>query len=321
MLSMNDLLHVSPWVITPLKMELSAKFYQQRTLQTLVENQTTYALNHAEMHIFETHQEADKVLLKFHNPVLASMLVGKKVMHLRDSEAFAFLPGESLILPANEMMCIDFPEARMDKPTRCLAMTIDEDMITQVINNMNELMPKTDHREWRFTPENFHFTNDAAIYQILQRLMFLFTENHPSKDMFVDMSLKELIIRVLQTEERQIYNDKTLNVQQSHRLAFVIRFIRENLSEPLSIEELARKVHMSESNFHRVFKNELGVSPVQFINNERIKLATSLLQDAELSIKEVYLEAGFNSLSYFNRLFKRENHMSPSAFQDRMKHV
>lgn len=87
----------------------------------------------------------------------------------------------------------------MDKPTRCLAMTIDDEMITQVINHMNELMPKTDHREWQFTPENFHFTNDAAIHQILQRLIFLFTENHPSKDMFVDMSLKELIIRVLQT--------------------------------------------------------------------------------------------------------------------------
>lgn len=297
-------------------MELSDRFYKERKLQTLVENQTTYTVNNAEMHVFETHQEADRVLLQFDQPVLASMLMGKKVMHLRDYSAFDFLPGESLILPSQEVMCIDFPEAQMNSPTKCLAMTIDEVRIRKVIQEMNELMPKADDAEWRFTDYNFHFTNEVAINQIIKKLMFLFTENHPAKDLFVNMSLKELIVRILQTETRKIYSEKSISMSSSNRLSFVVAYIRENLHEPLTVEDLSEKVCMSPSHFHRVFKNEMGISPVNFINNERIKLAESMLKDPQVRVKEVYMACGFNSLSYFNRMFKRQNSLSPRAYKN-----
>jgi len=181
--------------------QLSDKFLEGRKLQSLVENQTSYTLNNASMHIFETHEQAEKVLLKFEQPVLASMVMGKKVMHLRDHQSFNFLPGESLILPANETMCIDFPEADNSKPTKCLAMAISEEKIFKVLSLMNEHMPKDDGKEWGLMDYNFHFVNDLGIYQILQRLLFLFTEDHSSKDFFVDNMLRELIVRILQTNE------------------------------------------------------------------------------------------------------------------------
>ncbi|HRF42212.1 MAG TPA: AraC family transcriptional regulator, partial [Saprospiraceae bacterium] len=175
-------------------MELAKSFYNGRKLQTLVENQTSYTLENAAMHVFETHQQAHEVLLQFEQPVLASMLVGKKVMHLRDHQAFDFLPGESLILPSGELMCIDFPEAAMDTPTRCLAMAVEEKKILDIIALMNETMARAEGREWRFMDYNFHFTNDIGVHHILQRLIFLFTENHACKDLFVEMTLRELIV-------------------------------------------------------------------------------------------------------------------------------
>ncbi|HLO52690.1 MAG TPA: AraC family transcriptional regulator [Saprospiraceae bacterium] len=297
-------------------MLLSDKFYSGRKLQTLVENQTSYTLNNAAMHIFETHQTADRILLQFDQPVLASMLQGKKVMHLRSKQAFDFLPGESLILPSDEVMCIDFPEANMDSPTKCMAMAISEDKIREVIMIMNETMPRSENQEWCFMDYNFHFTNDTGIYHILQRLLFLFTENHPAKDLFVDFMLKELIIRIMQAESKKIYTDQALHMNTSNRLAYVVNYIRKNLQQNLNVQDLSQKAYMSESNFHKVFKNELGISPVEFINNERIKLASSLLQDPNIKIKEVYMECGFESRSYFNRLFKRKKNISPKEFKD-----
>ena len=293
---------------------ITDKILKNRRLETLVENQTSYALKSAEMHVFETHQEAEQILLKFHQPVLASMLEGKKIMHLHNMTSFDFLPGESLILPPDELMCIDFPEAKMDNPTRCLAMAIAEDKIEQTVNFLNENRPKLD-QDWAFTDYNFHFTNDIAIQQIIQRLLFLFTENHASKDVFADFMLQELIIRILQTETKKIYSDKTMKLSSSHRLAYIIQFIRNNLDKDLTIKELSNKIYMSESNFHRVFKNELNISPIDFINNERIKLATSLLQDPRKKVKDVYMECGFNSLSYFIRMFKRKEQLSPKEYQ------
>lgn len=298
-------------------MQLPDHYYKGRRLETLVENQTSYTLNNAAMHVFETHQSADRVLLQFDQPVLASMLMGKKIMHLRDQQSFNFLPGESLILPSNELMCIDFPEANETNPTRCLAMAISEEKIQDVLALMNEQMPKLEEQEWGLIDYNFHFTNDVGIYQILQRLLFLFTEDHPSKDLFVDNMLQELIVRILQANSKKIYTEKTLTISSSNRLAFVIQYIRENLHQPLSIETLSEKACMSESHFHRVFKNELGISPVDFINDERIKLAASLLQDPKRKIKEVFMECGFENRSYFNRVFKRKKQLSPSEYQSK----
>ena len=288
-------------------------------MEKLVENQTSYTLQNAEMHVFETYQQAERVVLQFEQPVLASMLQGKKVMHLGDSQDFDFLPGESLILPADEIMQIDFPEARRDNPTRCLAMAISDEKIQEVIQQMNERRIRVDDKEWQFVDYNFHFTNDSAIHQIIQRLLFLFTENHPSKDFFVDNMLRELIVRILQSETRKIYTEQALQLRSSNRLAFIVDYIRRHLDHPLTVETLSQKAHMSASNFHRVFKNELGISPIDFINNERIKLATSLLRDPNKKIKEIYLECGFNSLSYFNRIFKRQHQLSPREYQSQLE--
>ena len=296
-------------------MELPKNFYESRKLQNMVENQTSYTMNNAALHIFETHQQAEKVLLKFDQPVLASMLKGKKVMHLRDQQCFNFLPGESLILPSDELMCIDFPEAQEHNPTRCLAMSISEDKIDRVIERMNYNMGKADGKEWNLMDYNFHFTNDVGIYQILQRLIFLFTENHPAKDIFVDNMLQELIVRILQTDSRKIYTEKSFNLNNDSRLSQVIQFIRENLHRNITVQLLSKKAYMSESNFYRVFKNEMGISPTDFINDERIKLASSLLQDSKTTIKEVYQRCGFDSRSYFNRVFKSRKRMSPGDYQ------
>ena len=299
-------------------MLLPKKYFQERKLENLVENQTSYHLNNAAMHVFETHQQAEQVALKFRQPVLASMLTGKKVMHLDQTQPFDFLPGESIILPADAPMLIDFPEATMQKPTRCLAMTISTDKIKKIVDLLNENLPQIDGQEWDFMDFNFQFTNDIAIHGIIQRLLFLFTENHPSKDLFADFMLKELIIRILQKENRENYSIQKKHVIGEGRLAEIVRYIHKNLSQPLTIQHLSDQAHMSESNFYRVFKNEFGVSPVDFINEERIRLATRLLRDPDKQIKEVYLECGFNSLSYFNRLFKRKNQVPPREFQNKM---
>ncbi|WP_010516820.1 AraC family transcriptional regulator [Croceivirga radicis] len=298
-------------------MQLPKSFYESRRLTTLVENYTSYTMEEVAMHVFETHKIAQQVHLQFNTPVLASMLQGKKIMHLRDKQSFDFLPGESLILPANELMRIDFPEAKTDNATRCLAMEISEERIARVVQRMNEQMQRTDGREWNLMDYNFHFTNDGGIYQILQRLVYLFTENHPSKELFVTNMVQELIIRILQANSRKAYSAQSKSLASTHKLAYVIEYIKENIHRPISNEELAAKAYMSTSNFYKVFKNEMGCSPVEFINQERITKATQLLQNPDFNLTEVFMACGFTNRSYFNRVFKRTKNSTPKAYRDR----
>ena len=73
-----------------------------RKLTTLVENRTTYSADYAELNIYETHTFAEKVSLTFNYPIIASMLTGKKKMHIDGFEAFDFFPGESVVMPAKK---------------------------------------------------------------------------------------------------------------------------------------------------------------------------------------------------------------------------
>lgn len=296
-------------------MILTKAHYDRRRLESHVENRTVYTLQSAELNVYETHLHAEKVELAFGSPVLASMLRGKKVMHLREN-SFDFFPGESVVLPPGELMRIDFPEATEQNPTQCLALTMDNGKIGQVVDYLNEAHPRAEeHQEWRFTDYNFHFTNDIAINQIIGRMIFLFTENHPSKDVFANFMLKELIIRLMQTEARKLLLEETDLHQTDSRLAFVVKFIREHLHNPLNIEQLSKKACMSQTHFFRSFKNELGISPVDFINNERIKMAKNLLRTPNKSINDVCYASGFNNVSYFNKIFKRATNLTPSEYK------
>ena len=296
-------------------MQLTQAHYALRRLESHVENRTVYTLQSAELNVYETHLHAERVELSFGNTVLASMLRGKKVMHLRDN-SFDFYPGESVVLPPGELMRIDFPEATLENPTQCLALTLDHDKINHVVDYLNDAHPRVEENgEWRFTDYNFHFTNDMAVSQIIARMIFLFTENHPAKDIFADFMLKELIIRLMQTEARHLLLDQAEAPRQDSRLAFVINFIRQHLHDPLNIDLLSKKACMSQTHFFRCFKTELGISPVDFINVERIKLAKTLLRNPAKSITDVCYACGFNNVSYFNKLFKRVTRRTPSEYR------
>ena len=77
---------------------------------------------------------------------------------------------------------------------------------------------------------------------------------------------------------------------------------------------------MSTSHFHKKFKDTLGISPIDYINEERIKFSKKLLsQEKNIQINDVAFKSGFNSVSYFNRQFKKHELIKPSQFKKIIK--
>lgn len=294
---------------------LLRKHNERRKIEQLVENRSVYASPKAELNIYETHQAADKVELAFSDPIFASMITGKKVMHLSGCESFDFLPGESVVLPSEEKLIIDFPEATLDNPTKCLALMLDPEVINETISVFNEKTITSDSKEWQLDNENLYLINDPAIDMLSSRLIFLFLENHPARDAFIDLLLKELVIRLMQSKARGILIHDCEHHASENRLADTIQYIRKNLTRDINVEQLSQRACMSKSHFFKCFKNTFGLSPIEFINKERIELSKKLLANKEKSVTDVCYEIGFSNTSYFYRLFKRSENITPKQFR------
>ncbi|WP_317129748.1 AraC family transcriptional regulator [Gillisia hiemivivida] len=292
-----------------------SKYKSSRKLNTFIENRTIYSANHAELNVFETQQAAEKVDLQFGFPIIASMLTGKKVMHLKNKDAFEFFPGESVVLPANEKMIIDFPLASIEKPTQCLALGIDPDKIKETVALFNENSRiEFENDAHNFDAKSIHLHNNEQVQFVLERIFQTFLSGNKAKDVLVDLMVKELIIRLLQTKAKLMLVDNT-TLFDNNRMAFIVKYMRDHLTENISVDKLADKACMSTSNFYRTFRNTLGESPIDYLNAERIKFAKRLIQNTNWKFADIAFKSGFNNISYFNRQFKRLEKITPNQYR------
>ncbi|WJS93556.1 AraC family transcriptional regulator [Flavobacterium johnsoniae] len=288
---------------------------QEKSLKTLVENRTIYNLNHCELNLFETYESTKMVPLKFNDLVVTSMLRGKKVMHLFDDPEFEYLPGETVIVPSNVEMKIDFPEASKNNPTQCLALAIDQSKITEILNFLNEQYPKEGNNMfWQLNYQNYFFYNNVEMATTINKLIKECMSTSVAKDILADLTLKELLIRIIQTQTVKSLDEGKF-IENSNPIKEVTEYIKQNLKENMSLKSLSEKACMSTTSFYRFFKRELGMSPIEYILNEKIKCAKNLLRNPTIQINEVCYLSGFEDANYFIRLFKKHEGITPKQYQ------
>lgn len=95
----------------------------------------------------------------------------------------------------------------------------------------------------------------------------------------------------------------------------VKRYVREHIQEDIYIADIAGQVFLNEQYLMRTFKKATGLSILEYITNERLRLAQELLVDTDLPINRVADAVGYGNYSYFTRLFKRNMGLTPQAFR------
>lgn len=287
----------------------------EKSLKTLVENRTVYSLNNCELNIFETYESSMLVPLKFNDLVVTSMLRGKKIMHLFDDPEFIYLPGETVVIPSNVEMKIDFPEATSSNPTQCLALAIDQAKIIDTLHFLNERYPKEGSGQtWQLDHHNYFFYNNIELATTINKLIKECMSTSITKDVLADLALKELLIRIIQAQTAKSIDDG-LFTDPKNPIIQVVEYIKLNLKENISLKTLSEKACMSTTSFYRFFKKELGMSPIEFVLNEKLKCAKKLLKNPTIQINEVCYMSGFEDCNYFIRLFKKYEGITPKQYQ------
>jgi AraC-like DNA-binding protein len=98
-------------------------------------------------------------------------------------------------------------------------------------------------------------------------------------------------------------------------LKLAIQYIHSHLNENIALARISKQVFLSSYYFSKLFKKELGINYIDYVNGKKIRHAQLLLQDNSWSIDSIAQSLGFTQISYFSKTFKKVTGVSPRQFQ------
>lgn len=179
-----------------------------------------------------------------------------------------------------------------------------------LVQNSNELLDtKTVYIEPHFSFE------DPLICQLGWALKNELEINHNSDQLFGDSMANALAVHLLKKypDQRQKIEKKAGELSQA-KLTLIIDYIHDNLDGEISLGELAALAQLSQYHFSRKFKQSMGLSPYQYVIQQRVERAKQLLRQGKMSISDIAHTCGFAHPSHLHRHFKRLVHVTPGAF-------
>lgn len=124
-------------------------------------------------------------------------------------------------------------------------------------------------------------------------------------------SLDESVDRINTALERK----RRLSSEAQRLVRKAMAYIHENYAKNISRHDIAHYINVSDDHLTFCFRQELNVTPIEYLQRYRVRQARQLLKDSDRSISEIALDVGFTDSGYFSRIFRRIIGMSPENFR------
>lgn len=214
--------------------------------------------------------------------------------------------GNLCITPAGQPI-----SAAWEKPLDNLGILLDPNLVAKTAV------------ENRF-PANFKFveiykSKDALIQQIGLTLLDESASETPAGRLYADSLIQTLILHLLKnysTFGTAVSIENHNGGLSGFRLRRVKEFIDAHLEEDLSLAEIASVAELSQFHFARAFRRSVGLTPQQYLMQQRIERAKQLLTKADLPLVEVSLRTGFKNQSHFTTLFRKFTKLTPKTWRE-----
>ncbi len=131
------------------------------------------------------------------------------------------------------------------------------------------------------------------------------------------LQLFVLISRALKMEWENTIREKSGKVKELIRTA--VNYINLNYGRDLSLKDIARFVFLSQSYFAKAFKDEIGLSPINYLLKVRIEMAMELLSHTGMKVGDIALNVGFSKQQRFNEIFRKQTGLTPTEFRKKSK--
>lgn len=299
--------------VVPMSLAPSQNSSPVRTLLSVGDRQS--GGRESRLSFVQVSESTPAVSMQSPSLVYYGVVEGRMRVSVADEAARSLGDGESLLVPPLQTIRTEFPDAEQTS-NGWVVLEINRERVEGLLDQVG---PPTDpalgrRREVRdraFVP----LEQRAGLRQIFQQMALLFREDPPYRDALLDLTVQQLLIRLLQTEAYPLLVEGPSRHSAEGGIAAAVQYIQDHLDRHISIDELVDQACMSKSSFYRHFSDQFDMSPLEYITQERVVRARGLLSDPDNTVADVSHALGFSSTSHFIDMFKEHEGRTPKQYQ------
>ena len=142
-----------------------------------------------------------------------------------------------------------------------------------------------------------------------------FVSDRYGYEILVQVALMQMLLTILENLQDRVCETDLMQNKDSVRIKQMLGYIHEHYAEPLTVAQIASASSISESECYRCFRKVLDASPIDYLLQYRIRAAAGLLSGSDMSVSDICFATGFNSPSYFAKVFRQELLVSPRKYR------
>ena len=244
-----------------------------------------------------------------------------EVMYIIEGECIVETKGDAFHFTKGEFVLIDsFIEHRLIVRDSCKMLNIEFYFTKDKpsLLSMKQLITQSSHMEQFLNMKKPYVTmkHSDEVYHLLQQIVF--ESDQHNRDDIVSLMLGQLLIHLARL------GIKTKEAQSQMQLANryverVIQYIYYHYDENIQMEDLAGSVNLHPNYLHRIFKQVMNETVVEYLTKLRVNRAKNLLRNTDMPIIEITHNIGMNSSQYFSQVFKKQVGMTPREYRNKGK--
>jgi AraC-like DNA-binding protein len=259
----------------------------------------------------ELYRESEPHELKplLYEPYFIFIAQGRKQIVL-DNITYEYDAGHLLTILAPMPVECQVIEASEDRPLLAIGILLDRQRILNILMRIDQV-EQAPARPGEVNPSAI-FTaslNDQLLDAAIRLLKTL--DSHAEAAVVGEAVIDEIYFRILKHERGGALPQLLKQRGQIHQIARAVEHVHRNLSEAVSVDELAALVNMSSSAFHKKFKEVMHLAPLQYAKQVKLNKAQAHILEG-MSVSEAGYKVGYNNPAQFSREYKRHFGVAPS---------
>jgi len=156
---------------------------------------------------------------------------------------------------------------------------------------------------------------EIRLLHMLEEVRQIFTRKEAAYELLIKARLYEIWYLLCIHAQKKKADAPANTDYRISMVKSVIEYIKNHYDSPIFLDTLSEEFHISKGHLCRLFRSITKMSLVEYINFYRISQSASLLTETDREISEIAVMTGFNNISYYNKIFRKYMHMTPSAFR------